>query len=144
MFFRILVAVMALFFAATGAFAQFAGPGATGGGNTTVKQVVDRPVDHMWVTLRGHILNKVAHERYLFSDGTGQITVEIDDEYFPYNRPITPENTVEISGEVDSEFMRLDIEVKQVAIISDTSISSQQGGFRNSQQPKDNNITNAP
>ncbi|MBI4706821.1 MAG: NirD/YgiW/YdeI family stress tolerance protein [Candidatus Omnitrophica bacterium] len=130
MFFKTVVVAIALFFAATGAFAQFAGPGATDSGNKTVKQILERPMDDMWVSLKGNILNKVAHEKYMFSDGTGQIVVEIDDEYFPYNRPITPQTTVEISGEVDHEFTRLEIDVKQVTIISDTSTAPQQGGFK--------------
>jgi len=130
MFFKALVVAMALFFIATGAFAQFAGPGITGGGNTTVKQILDRPMDNMWVVLRGHILNKVGHERYMFNDGTGQVLLEIDDEYFPYNRPITPQTTVEISGEVDAEFMGLKVDVKQITIISDTGTAPQQGGFK--------------
>ncbi|MDD2688943.1 MAG: NirD/YgiW/YdeI family stress tolerance protein [Candidatus Omnitrophica bacterium] len=145
MFFKTLVAVMVLFFIATGAFAQFAGPGMTGGGNTTVKQILDRPVDDVRVILRGSILSKIAHEKYMFSDGTGQIIVDIDDEYFPYNRPITPQTTVEIAGEVDTEFMGTKVDVKQITIISDTGTATQQqGGFRDAPQPKGTNATNAP
>lgn len=130
MFFKLFVVGITLFFVMTGAFAQFTGPGTTGEGKVTVKEILDRPVDDMWVILKGKILRKVGDEKYLFTDGTGQITVEIDDEYFPYDKPITPETTVEISGEVDCGFIQsIEIDVKQI-IISDASTTPPKGGFK--------------
>jgi uncharacterized protein (TIGR00156 family) len=131
MFFKTLAVAMTLFFVATGAFAQFAGPGTTGGGATTVKQVLERPIEDMWVVLNGNILNQIGHELYMFSDGTGQIAVDIDYEYFPYNRTITPQTTVQIAGEVDVEYRGVKIDVKQIMIISDAGPApQQQGGFK--------------
>ncbi len=133
MFSKALVVVMVLFFAATGVFAQFTGPGMVGGGVTTVKQLLERPIDDMWVVLKGNILSQIGHELYIFSDGTGQIAVDIDYKYLPYNRTITPQTVVQIAGEVDAEYMGIKIDVKQVMIISDAGTASttpQQGGFK--------------
>jgi len=116
-FFKTVVAAMALFLVATGAFAQFEGPGTTVTRNVTVKQILDNPMDDMLVVLRGRIVSKIAHEKYMFTDDTGQIVVDIDDEYLPYNRSITPKTTIEIAGDVDIDFMELEIDVKQVTII---------------------------
>ena len=134
MFYKVLAVMTVLFFVTTGAFAQFAGPGTTGGGVTTVKQILERPIDDMWVVLKGNILNQIGHELYMFSDGTGQIAVDIDYKYLPYNRTITPQTIVQIAGEVDAEYMGVKIDVKQVTIISDTGTTGtapqQQGGFK--------------
>lgn len=126
MFLKILVGVMVLFFVTTGAFAEFTGPGAASGGNILIKEILTKPVNNMWVTIKGKILRKVAPEKYIFSDGTGEITVDIDDGYFPFNRPVTPQTIIEISGEVNSDFTRLEIDVRQIIIIGDVNTAPKQ------------------
>jgi len=130
MFLKALVVIMALFFTTTGAFAEFTGPGAASGGNIMIKEILAKPVNNMWVTVKGKILRKVAPEKYIFSDGTGEIKVDIDDGYFPFNRPVTPQTIIEISGELNSDFTRLEIDVRQVIIIGDTNTAPQQGGLK--------------
>lgn len=97
--------------------------------STTVKAVLQNPVDDMWVTLRGHIIKKISREKYVFADSTGQIGIDVDDRYFPYGTPITPATLVEISGEIDKEFMSSpEVDVKKMIVVlpsgKDTSPSS--------------------
>ena len=70
--------------------------------------------DDAWVTLTGKIDRQIAHEKYQFSDGTGTITVEIDDKRWR-GLTVGPEDVVVISGEVDREFGHREIEVKRIA-----------------------------
>jgi len=73
----------------------------------------------MWVTLRGHILKKISHDKYIFADSTGQIRIDIDDKYFPYGTPISPTTLVEITGEIDKEFMSSpEVDVKKIIVVS--------------------------
>lgn len=133
---RILTLVMLFvmtMFAVQGAQAGFVGPDATGNSGASVKQILDNPVDDMWVTLRGHILKRLGDEKYTFSDGTGQIVVEIDHEDFPPGTPITPTTPVVINGEVDKNFGRApEIDVDRVTIDGGSSQST--SGFQESPQ----------
>jgi Uncharacterized conserved protein len=70
--------------------------------------------DDAWVTLTGKIERQIEHEKYQFSDGTGTITVEIDDKRWR-GLTVGPEDTVIISGEVDMDLGRREIEVKRIA-----------------------------
>ena len=98
---------------ATPACAQFEGPGSAGTKN--VQAILEHPIDDTYVTLRGHILEQTSKEHYTFTDGTGKITVEIDDDDFPKGQKVTPETLVEISGEVEKSFFRCpEIEVKDL------------------------------
>ncbi|OQB98206.1 MAG: hypothetical protein BWX80_04045 [Candidatus Hydrogenedentes bacterium ADurb.Bin101] len=131
MCFRYLMVAVALAIFSTPVSAQFTGPGTGGGGCTTVKDVLRNTPDDAWVTLRGRITQKVGHEKYLFTDGTGQITVEIDDKNFPYDTPITPKTKIEISGEVDKELIgRTEIDVKQMTILGEGTAQTPKGGFQ--------------
>lgn len=98
------------------AFAQYTGPGPA---PLTVAQILKNPQDDQFVTLQGHIVQRQGNERYLFSDGTGQIQLEIDQKYFPAQN-IDEKTRVEISGEVEKDFFEaLEIDVKSVKIIAD-------------------------
>jgi uncharacterized protein (TIGR00156 family) len=84
---------------------------------TTVKAILDKSVDDMNVTLKGHISKQVSKKHYLFTDGTAEIKVEIDGEHFPAI-PVTPQTLVEISGEVEKKFFRpVCIEARSVNIV---------------------------
>lgn len=97
----------------------------------SVSLILAQRGDDAWVALRGQIVQKVGHEKYLFTDGTGQVTLDIDDKYFPYDKPITPQTTIEIKGEVDREFVgRLEIDVKQITIVGEGAAQKPQGGFQ--------------
>ena len=128
---RFFLTIAAILVFASTAFAQFSGPGAGGSGGTSVNEVLKSARDDAWVTLRGQILKKVGHEKYLFADSTGQIVVDIDDKYFPYDRPVTPQTTIEITGEVDREFVgRTEIDVKQLTILGEGAAQKPKGGFQ--------------
>lgn len=101
---------------ATSASAQFVGPGAAEA-PTTVQAVLDNPQDDQTVTLRGVLLEKLSHEKYAFSDDSGQIRVEIDAEVFPPQR-ITPDTLIEIYGEIEKDFLRdPEIDVERLTVV---------------------------
>ncbi len=83
--------------------AEYVGPGASRD-VTTVAEILKAPKDDMEVTLRGRIVKKASNEKYLFSDGSGEIRMDIDDDIFPVQE-ITDRTTVEINGEVEKEFL---------------------------------------
>lgn len=85
------------------ALAQYTGPGSQPA-QSSIKQILDNPVDDMNVVLRGTIVRQVSSDKYIFSDGTGEIRVEIDRRLFPAS-PVTDKVTVEISGEVEKDFL---------------------------------------
>lgn len=100
----------------TSATAQFVGPGAPDA-PTTVQSILDSPQDDQTVTLQGTVLEKVGNEKYAFSDDTGQIRIEIDDDVFPPQR-ITPDMTVEIYGEVEKDFLRSpEVDVERLTVV---------------------------
>lgn len=69
--------------------------------------------DEAYVTLNGKIVKKTGHEKYLFADKTGEITVEIDNKIWR-GLEITPEDTVVIQGEVDKGWSKVEIEVDNI------------------------------
>lgn len=88
----------------------FEGPSAVA--NTTVAEA-QKMSDDTSVVLTGKIEKGLGDEKYLFSDATGSIVVEIDDEDWR-GLVVKPENTVEIRGEVDRELMKdaeIDVDV---------------------------------
>lgn len=83
---------------------------------TTVAQAKQLGKD-AWVTLQGNIVQKIGHEEYLFRDSTGDINVDIDDKYWR-GQTVTPNDTVQITGEVDTHrYKPTDIDVKNIQII---------------------------
>ena len=114
--FALFLAITACTFAA-GASAQYVGPGSSPAAEN-IRAILARPVDDQYVTLRGKIVRQIRGDQYLFSDGTGEIRVDIDNHLFPHNRPITHNVTVEITGEIDAEPMEpVEIDVKQLRIV---------------------------
>ena len=102
---------------AAASFAQYAGPGAAPAA-ASVKSILAHPVDDQHVTLRGKIVRQVRGDKYVFSDGTGEIRVDIDGDKFPLGRPVNASTTVEIVGEVDTEFMEgVEIDVDHLRIV---------------------------
>ena len=97
------------------AFAQYIGPNATKT-YSTVEEVNKKPVDGAEVTFKGYLLRKVGNEKYIFSDGTGEIRVEIDNDIFP-NVAVGAKTKVEIKGEVEKDFLEspeIDVDIIQV------------------------------
>jgi len=125
----VVLTIMVTAFPASG---QFVGPGSPS--SVDVKSVLANPVDDMWVTLKGHILQRVGRDKYTFSDGTGQIRVDVDDKYFPHGVSITPKTYIQISGKVDVEYYRSpEIDVKNIVVLPEgEGAPPRPGGF----QPK--------
>lgn len=101
--------------------AQYVGPG-TMRNPTSLTEVIQSPVDGQNVQLRGKLLQKLNHNKYLFSDGKSQIRVQIRNEIFP--RQAIDDNTeIEIVGQIEKDFMDTpeidvtNIDIKPVAAV---------------------------
>ena len=90
------------------------GGGYTGGGAraVSVAEALKMP-DDAWVSLTGKIDRQLGDEKYQFSDASGSITVEIDDEDWR-GLSVGPNDTVLIRGEVDRELTHRKIDVKYI------------------------------
>ena len=107
----VIVALSATAFSSV-ASAQYVGP-TTQVTMTSIAQILKHPVDDQPVVLRGHIIKKVGNEKYLFSDGTSEIRVDIDDKHFA-NMKVDAKTKVEIRGEVEKDFLEtpeIDVDV---------------------------------
>jgi len=126
----IVVAALTMLVMTTPAVGQFVGPGTSK--PVDVKSILAHPVDDTWVTLRGHLLQKVGRDKYTFGDKTGQIRVDVDDKYFPNGVTITPTTHIQISGEVDVEHYRSpEIDVKNMVVLPEGGATpSRPGGFQ--------------
>ncbi|MBE6457607.1 MAG: NirD/YgiW/YdeI family stress tolerance protein [Alphaproteobacteria bacterium] len=78
----------------------------------TVKQVNEMR-DDVPVIIKGHIVQRMGDEKYLFEDATGSITVEIDDDDWR-GQTITPTDTVKMYGEVDRGIFKTEIDIDYV------------------------------
>lgn len=70
----------------------------------------DRPV-----TLTGHIKASLGGEMYSFTDGSGDITVEIDNDDW-YGLRVTPQDKVVIQGEIDKDLYSTSIDVDSIQL----------------------------
>lgn len=118
----VLMAVLAI----GSASAEFDGPSApqavatnqkggfVGGAETivTVKQVNEMR-DDVPVIIQGKIVQRMGDEKYLFEDGTGSITIEIDDDNWR-GQTVSPADTVKMYGEVDRGFFTTEIDIDYV------------------------------
>lgn len=86
-------------------------------GTTTVANILKMPRDNMRVELIGNLVRKIRHENYMFSDGTGEIRVDIDDDEFPA-QAVQADTRLEIMGEVDMDHRSdPEIDVKWLRIV---------------------------
>ncbi|ENN8377970.1 YgiW/YdeI family stress tolerance OB fold protein [Providencia rettgeri] len=83
---------------------------------TTVVQAKELP-DDAWVSLEGNIVKQIGKELYEFRDSTGSIAVDIDDKRWR-GQVVKPDTKVRLDGEVDKDWMELEIDVKRVTIIN--------------------------
>ncbi|GHA60456.1 YgiW/YdeI family stress tolerance OB fold protein [Photobacterium aphoticum] len=90
--------------------AAFMGPGAST--LHTVNHALMANEDTI-VELTGHITQSLGDEMYLFKDSTGEIQIEIDNDHW-LGLDVTPEDTVIIRGEVDSEWNTPQIDVDSI------------------------------
>lgn len=73
--------------------------------------------DDTWVTLRGNIVKRLSDDLYLFKDATGTINVDIDHKRWN-GVTVTPQDTVEIQGEVDKDWNSVEIDVKRISKVN--------------------------
>lgn len=71
--------------------------------------------DDAEVRLVGYIVKNVGNEKYEFRDETGTIMVEIDDDDWN-GVEVTPEQRVEITGEVDQEWQKTELDVDTIRL----------------------------
>jgi len=100
----------------TGAAAPqgYAGPSAIPA--MSVKELLDKGRDDQHATLRGRIVSHDGGKKYTFDDGTGRIRVEIKPKHFPAGRAIDDKTVVELTGELDKGFNKVEFEVDQIRI----------------------------
>lgn len=109
-----MVAVMALCSTPVLAAQQggFSGPTATqsqaGGfvgpnGSSTTVESAKSLRDDTRVTLRGNIVERISDDLYLFKDASGTVNVDIDHKRWN-GLTVTPQDVVEIRGEVDKDW----------------------------------------
>lgn len=84
------------------AHAQYTGPSGHKGPKS-VADVLKNPVDDQYVQLKGQLIRQVGNEKYIFTDGTGEIRVDIDNKLL--TGPIDDKTTVIIRGEVEKDFL---------------------------------------
>ena len=88
----------------------FSGPGPA---LTSAEQARNQP-DDAWMTLKGNIVQQIGEKTYLFRDASGEIRVKIGHKAWG-GLNVTPADTVEISGEMDKDWMEdMHIDVKRV------------------------------
>ncbi|MBE6448360.1 MAG: NirD/YgiW/YdeI family stress tolerance protein [Alphaproteobacteria bacterium] len=95
-------------------FAQHAG-GYTGpsiAANTVAEAL--KLKDDTPVILNGKIEKSLGGEKYIFTDATGSVTVEIDNEDWR-GLSVNEKDVVEIRGEVDKEFLETQIDVDSIS-----------------------------
>lgn len=78
----------------------------------TIKQVKEMR-DDVPVIVKGHIVQRMGDEKYLFEDSTGSITVEIDRKDWR-GQTVTPSDEVKLYGEVDAGLFKTEIDVDYV------------------------------
>ena len=105
------LAISSTAFANNNTTGGFTGPGASTL-NITVADAL-KLKDDAPVILSGKIEKSLGNEKYQFTDGTGIVIVEIDDEDWNGTN-VTPEDTIEIRGEIDKDFTKLEIDVDTV------------------------------
>ena len=69
--------------------------------------------DDTWVTLRGKITERISDDLYKFQDASGVINVDIDHKRWN-GVTVTPQDVVEIQGEVDKDWNSVEVDVKQI------------------------------
>ncbi|MDR0953449.1 MAG: NirD/YgiW/YdeI family stress tolerance protein [Elusimicrobiota bacterium] len=100
-------------------FAQGFPPQSTQGGfqgptiNSTTVADAKKLRDDTAVILIGKIEKSLGNEKYFFSDNTGSIIVEIDNEDWG-GLTITPQDTIEIHGEIDKDLLSIEIDVNRI------------------------------
>jgi uncharacterized protein (TIGR00156 family) len=102
---------------AVGVAANAQSEGFKGPDNRTLVTAIEvaKLPDDAEVRLVGYIVKNVGDEKYEFRDETGTIMVEIDDDDWN-GVEVTPEQRVEITGEVDQEWQKTELDVDTIKL----------------------------
>jgi uncharacterized protein (TIGR00156 family) len=104
--------ILAALACASNSHAQYVGPTVA---PSTVRALLADGKDDMAVNLQGKIVRHIGGEKYRFADSTGEITLEIDAQYWPANTPVDGTTEVRIHGEYDKELLgEPEIDVKRI------------------------------
>jgi uncharacterized protein (TIGR00156 family) len=96
-----------------GGFGGYTGPSA--GWQAAKVSDVKKLQDDTRVSLKGNILRSVTEKKYIFSDGTGEVVVEIDRKQWR-GQLISEKDKVEIYGEVEvKKNGAIEVDVKFIA-----------------------------
>ncbi len=96
-------------YAGSGQPGGYTGPGPN---FVTVEQAKSM-ADDAAVALKGYIVQRLGGDSYLFKDDTGSITLEISDKRW-LGQQVGAEDLVEIYGEIDKDWLDLEIDVKRL------------------------------
>ena len=89
--------------------------------NVVIESVEDvkNKSDDTMVVMQGQIAKAIGDEKYLFTDKTGEIIIEIDNQDFD-GVTVSAGEIIEITGEVDKEMMKpAKVEVKSIKKLKD-------------------------
>lgn len=95
----------------------FKGPSAEDNLNT-VQDILDATwlSDGTYVTVVGKITMSLGNELYTFTDSTGSMTIEIDDDEWR-GQTVTPDHTIKIKGEIDKNDSDSAVDVESIEIV---------------------------
>lgn len=71
--------------------------------------------DDSYVTMSGYITKRLSDDKYNFSDGKNNITVEIDNKIWQ-GQTVTPKDKVLLTGKIDKDLTSLKVDIKSLAI----------------------------
>ena len=91
--------------------------GGFNGPNIAVASVAEaqKMKDDAAIVLEGKIEKSLGNEEYLFSDATGSIVVEIDNDNWK-GLTVTPKDVVVLKGEVEKDIFKTEIDVDVVEL----------------------------
>lgn len=80
-----------------------------------VKTVKDAKsaADDTPIMLEGKIVKQIGHDDFIFKDSTGEIEIEVSKRAW-CGQEITPNDTIQIFGEVDKEWNKTELDVKRI------------------------------
>ena len=104
--------ILTIFAASTICYAAFVDGSDTYISVANAKQLRDETP----VNLKGNIIQNLGDEKYLFSDGTETIIVEIDNEDWG-GQDVSAKDTVIIIGEMDKDFWGTEVDVDSIQLV---------------------------
>lgn len=83
--------------------------------STNVAEIQSTAKEDRYVSLQGQINKQLSKEKFIFTDSTGEIQLEINDELTAI-LPLNPPVDVEVFGEVDKDGGQYEIDVHYYTI----------------------------